>query len=64
MIFMSVMHCSYSEIMKMPYKTYNKLLTFKAEFEQEKSRAMEQQSKKQASTVNSSRSIGLGGKLS
>ena len=49
MIFTTVMNCSYNEIMDMPFKTYNKLLKYKADFEQQKQTKIEE-STRQSST--------------
>lgn len=52
MIFTSVMHSSIPEIMNMPYKDYNKLLAYKAEFEQQKQAKMQESTKQSTSKVN------------
>ena len=52
MIFMTVMNCSYDEIMNMPFKTYNKLLKYKADFEQQKQNKIEESTKHSAASNN------------
>lgn len=55
MIFMTVMHCSYNEIMHMPFRDYNKLLTYKAQFEQEKQAMIDAKTRQSAASIQNNR---------
>lgn len=57
MIFMSVMHCPYDEIMNMPYKTYTKLLKYKVDFEQQKHEMLEESTRNSTAKVKNNKSM-------